>query len=61
METAEMYLQPFPTHILLAALRGEVDLNELAKQQLVCRGLNSAGKWVGFAESARLMAESAGK
>jgi hypothetical protein len=61
METAEMYLQTLPTHVLLAALRGEVDLNELAKQQLVNRGLDSAGKWVGFAESARIMAESAGK
>jgi len=56
-----MYLQTFPSHILLAALRGEIDLNELAKQQLVSRGLDSAGKWVGFAESARLMAESVGK
>lgn len=61
METAEMYLQTFPTHVLLAALRGEVDLNDLAKQQLVNRGLDSACKWVGFAESARLMAESTGK
>ncbi|AZD00715.1 MULTISPECIES: hypothetical protein [Pseudomonas] len=61
METAEMYLQTFPTHVLLAALRGEVDLNELAKQQLVSRGLDSAGQWVGFAESARLMTEVAGK
>lgn len=60
METAEMYLQTFPSHILLAALRGEIDLNELAKQQLVNRGLDTTGKWVGFAESARIMAESAG-
>ena len=61
METAEMYLQTFPSHILLAALRGGIDLNELAKQQLVNRGLDATGKWVGFAESARIMAESAGK
>lgn len=59
METADMYLQTFPTHILLAALRGEIDLNELVKQQLVNRGLDANGKWVGFAESARLMADSA--
>lgn len=59
METAEMHLQTFPSQILAAVACGEVDLNELVKQVLVGRGLDKNGKWVGFAEAARLMAAQA--
>ena len=54
METAEMYLQTFPSEILAAAARGEVDLNSFAKAELASRGLDLQAKWVGFAEAARL-------
>jgi hypothetical protein len=37
-----------PTKVLLAASRGEIDLNVLAKQVLAGRGLDQQGQWVGF-------------
>lgn len=46
--------QTVEADVLAAAARGEIDLNALAKQELANRGLNHAGKWVGFAEAERL-------
>lgn len=54
METAEMYLQTIPANILAAVVRGDVDLNELARHELTSRGLNPEGEWVGFQEADRL-------
>ena len=36
------------TALLTRILTGEIDLKELAKRELENRGLNAAGKWVGF-------------
>jgi hypothetical protein len=51
-------LQVLPLASLLAAVRGELDLNALARLELASRGLNPAGQWVGFVEAARLAAEA---
>lgn len=41
-------IQLFDVAVLAAAVRGELDLNELARKELACRGLNEHGEWVGF-------------
>lgn len=51
METADQYLQTFPSHILAAVVRGEIDLNELCRDALSGRGLDLSGKWIGFEEA----------
>lgn len=42
------HLQSIPAELLAAVAQGRVDLNKLAAAELAARGLNSAGKWVGF-------------
>ena len=42
------FFQMAPLEIIIAAARGEVDLNEFARQQLANRGLNEQGAWIGF-------------
>ena len=46
------FLQTANTSILVMAVNGEIDLNELAKEELVNRGLDKNGQWVGFDEAA---------
>ncbi|MNK94665.1 hypothetical protein D3C87_1148740 [compost metagenome] len=41
-------IQLFDVAVLAAAVRGELDLNELARKELACRGLDERGEWVGF-------------
>lgn len=53
-EGARGVFQVLPLASLLAAVRGELDLNLIARRELASRGLNQAGQWVGFAEAARL-------
>jgi hypothetical protein len=45
---AQDYLQLLPTTTLTAVLAGEVDLNHLAHRVMASRGLDAAGRWVGF-------------
>jgi hypothetical protein len=52
-DDAAAHLQTFPTAALTAAARGELDLNQLARLELANRGLDRAGKWVGFPEARR--------
>lgn len=47
-DAARDHLQTFPTAVLLAAARGEIDLNALARGELASRGLGKAGEWIGF-------------
>lgn len=47
-------LQTLPLEALLAAVRGEVDLNAIARAELASRGLDHSGKWVGFERAAAL-------
>lgn len=51
----DMYMNTFPSKILAAAARGEIDLNEQAKLVLAGRGLDLDGRWVGFEEAAQLL------
>lgn len=41
----------------MAAAKGEVDLNEIARWVLASRGIGTNGAWVGFPEAKRQMAE----
>jgi len=40
--------QTIETTLLVQAVRGEIDINALVRQELANRGLNWSGKWVGF-------------
>jgi hypothetical protein len=54
MRLATNYIQLALTSVLAAAARGEIDLNELARQELALRGLDSEGNWVGLNNARRL-------
>lgn len=51
---ASEHLQTFPSEILAAAARGDLDLNALARQELGSRGLDWSAKWIGFPKAAAL-------
>ena len=42
------FIQIALTKVLAAVVRGELDLNRLAKEELAARGLNDQGNWIGF-------------
>ncbi|MBN9423999.1 MAG: hypothetical protein BGO63_06825 [Candidatus Accumulibacter sp. 66-26] len=42
------FIQVVPARILVAAAKGDLDLNLLAREELANRGLDQAGVWVGF-------------
>lgn len=46
-------LQTFPTAVLAAIVRGEVDLAALVRGELASRGCDASGKWVGFEAAKR--------
>ncbi|SDY23622.1 hypothetical protein [Nitrosomonas sp. Nm58] len=45
-------IQTLPIKLILAAANGQIDLNAMARDELISRGLDLTGKWVGF-EKAR--------
>jgi hypothetical protein len=45
------FMQTALIKTLTAAARGEIDLNRLAREELVSRGLDANGQWVGFAKA----------
>ncbi len=49
-----LVLQSAATALLAAATRGEVDLNALAAEELANRGVDRAGRWVGFPRAAEI-------
>lgn len=53
------YIRMTDTELLLAAAKGEVDLNEIARWMVADRGIGINGAWVGFPEAKRQMAELA--
>lgn len=57
IETPDKYLTIFPSQLLAAVARGEVDLNTWAGVLLAGRGLDQNARWVGFPEAARLQEE----
>lgn len=42
------FIQTADTEVLAAVARGEIDLNQIAREALAGRGLNDQGRWVGF-------------
>lgn len=42
------FIQTIPVRILVAAAQGLLDLNLLAREELVNRGYDQRGVWVGF-------------
>ena len=45
------------TDLLLAIAAGELDAMDLVRDALINRGVNKAGKWVGFDRSAEIFKE----
>ncbi len=45
------FIQTADTEVLAAVARGEIDLNQIAREELASRGLNDQGRWVGFDQS----------
>ena len=43
------------TELLVKALKGEIDLLKLVKKELINRGLNDEGQWVGFENAKKLL------
>ena len=48
------FMQTALTAVLAAAVRGELDLNKLAREELAARGLDKQGLWVGFEKAAEI-------
>ncbi len=44
----DFIFQSTATELLVKAVRGEIDIHELAWQELRSRGLDHNGKWIGF-------------
>jgi hypothetical protein len=42
------FIQTALTKVLVAVCSGELDLNQLARNELASRGLDNSGAWVGF-------------
>lgn len=53
-QSALEYLQTIPSQLLSQIIKGEIDLNALAKVELSYRGQDENGKWVGFKEAAKI-------
>jgi hypothetical protein len=53
------FIQTALTKVLAAVARGEIDLNQIAREELASRGLNDQGRWVGF-DQARAVLVAAG-
>ena len=50
-----MMFQTIHTDLLVAAVRGKIDLNQLVKAELAGRGLDRDGVWVGFERAKEIM------
>ena len=47
------FIQTATVRVLVAVVRGELDLNVLAREELALRGLNDDGVWVGYRQASR--------
>lgn len=54
MDDVEGVLQLMKNEVLAAVINGEIDLNEVARQEMAGRGLDKKGAWVGFQKAAEL-------
>lgn len=50
------FIQIAASKVLAAVARGELDLNRLAREELVARGQDENGVWVGFDRAADIHA-----
>ena len=50
------WMQLMDSDLLVAAAKGDLDLNEVARWVLASRGIGESGRWVGFDEAKRQMA-----
>jgi hypothetical protein len=48
-------IQTLPLKLILAAANGQIDLNEMARDELANCGLDLSGKWVGFDQARALL------
>jgi len=48
------FIQIADAKVLAAVARGEIDLNRIAREELVARGLGIHGEWVGFKASRKV-------
>ena len=53
------FIQTALTKVLAAVARGEIDLNQIAREELASRGLDDRGRWVGFDAAKKSLFESA--
>jgi len=44
-------IQTWTTAVLIALAKGEIDIQALAKKEMVSRGMDKDGIWVGFERS----------
>lgn len=51
---ARSHLQPIPTSVLTAAVRGDLDLMRLVRAELAARGVDLDGDWIGFPAALKL-------
>ena len=48
-------IQTLPINVIIAAANGRIDLNKMAQCELVNRGLDQSGSWVGFEKARALL------
>jgi hypothetical protein len=48
------FIQSATVSALVAAVRGELDLNLIAREELAARGLDENGVWIGFEKARRI-------
>ena len=51
-------IQCMNTEVLCMVARGEIDLNQIAINELAARGLDETGKWIGFDKAEEKFIES---
>ena len=52
------FIQIAPVKVLVAAAKGEIDLNRIVREELASRGLGLNGEWVGFEKARRIHLEA---
>jgi len=57
-ETPSMMFQTTSVSILSRVATGEIDANDMARLELMSRGLNEHGEWIGFKEAMDLFSET---
>lgn len=48
------FLQSLPIALVAAIARGDIDVQQMAREELAARGVDENGAWVGFAAASRI-------